>query len=358
MQIYYLFASLPFVVSLFWLVIILLNWRENGKHGHYLLFFALVCTILYLCHFIYFSGSSKDKFEWVDSIYTFCNLAVYPLFFVYIKSLTKTESAFERYWWTLIPAAATCLASAILLLAGSKETPVLQITKILFPIEVILVAIFGAKELSGYKKKVENYYADTEGKTLSSLRVLLIFLVVFALLSASANFIGRDQFFGNNSIAIPSIIFSTLLFSVFYNGNRVRFSAYDMEESEITDEEEIQFPDNNDELYEKVVKLMEEEKIFLQPGLKITDLATELGSNRTYLSNCINSKAKMSFSDFIHKYRINYSLEISRKEPGIPIEELAEKSGYQNRTSFYRCFSKIMGCTPTEWIRKNKKCTQ
>ena len=354
MHFYYLFASLPFVISLLWLVIILLGIKESGRHGRFLLVFASACTVLYLCHFIHFSSGSTRVFSWIDGVWILCNLSVYPLFYMYIKSLTTTEPVLSRLWWTLLPAGITGAAALTINFAGGSEAVVVLAAKILFPTEVILTAIYGLRELALYRRKVENFYADTEGKTLSSIGILFIFIVIMALASSVANFLGRDRFFGNNSIAVPSVLFSSLLFALFHICSKVRFSAFDMLENP-SDEVAEEHDGMGDELYERIIALMEEKRLYLRPGLKITDLASETGSNRTYISGSINSNAGMSFSDFIQKYRIGHSMDLLRANPDMQVEEIAEKSGYMNRTSFYRCFGKIAGCSPKEWLKRNQK---
>ena len=51
----------------------------------------------------------------------------------------------------------------------------------------------------------------------------------------------------------------------------------------------------------RIQLLMEQEKLFLMSKLTIMDLATKIGTNKTYLSEYLNSNLNMSFHDFVNK---------------------------------------------------------
>jgi YesN/AraC family two-component response regulator len=57
-----------------------------------------------------------------------------------------------------------------------------------------------------------------------------------------------------------------------------------------------------------------QEKPYLNPELKITDLAAALATNRSYLSNFINSKYRMNFSRYINQQRLE-ELERLNNDP-------------------------------------------
>jgi YesN/AraC family two-component response regulator len=97
---------------------------------------------------------------------------------------------------------------------------------------------------------------------------------------------------------------------------------------------------------------MDEERPFLNSELKIADLATSLGTNVTYISNCINSQKGCSFIQFVNGYRIDYAKQLLRKHPDKKISEVWAASGFANETSFFRNFKALTGMTPNEWRAK------
>ena len=103
------------------------------------------------------------------------------------------------------------------------------------------------------------------------------------------------------------------------------------------------------ELIRRICQLMEEKHLFMNPDLKITDLAATLGTNRSTISACINSQRGCSFPQFVNAYRVAYAQELLRTQPDIKIAEVSVKSGFSSEASFYRIFKTITGTTPTAW---------
>jgi YesN/AraC family two-component response regulator len=49
------------------------------------------------------------------------------------------------------------------------------------------------------------------------------------------------------------------------------------------------------------------EQLFLKQGIRISDIASMLETNRTYVSRLVNNTYNMSFSDYINTLRIDYA---------------------------------------------------
>ena len=106
---------------------------------------------------------------------------------------------------------------------------------------------------------------------------------------------------------------------------------------------------NYAELMQRICQVMEEQQLFMNPDLKITDLATALGTNRSTISACINSQRDCSFPQFVNAYRVACAQELLRTQPDIKIAEVCVKSGFSSEASFYRIFKAVTGTTPTAW---------
>lgn len=99
-------------------------------------------------------------------------------------------------------------------------------------------------------------------------------------------------------------------------------------------------------------RCMEKEKIYLNPRLSLADLATAVGSNKTYLSTYINGCGK-TFYDFVNEYRIAEACRIidsNPKDNRLTLADVAKLSGFNSQSSFNRYFSKIMGVTPSNYF--------
>lgn len=104
------------------------------------------------------------------------------------------------------------------------------------------------------------------------------------------------------------------------------------------------------ELFARVAALMETEELFRRKGLSVADIATQLGSNTKYISNCINTQARCSFNEYLNRYRIRYAQRLLREQPGVRLSEVSEAAGFTSESAFYRNFKTLTGQTPAEWL--------
>lgn len=348
---YTIFAILPFTVSLVWLAVYVADYRTSHKPRRFLTYWALICTVLYLCHGRYFVEDGRVDFI-MDCIYLFCNLSVYPLFYCYLLILTKDEPVALRAFLYQIPALIVAVATYL-----SHGAPLaIHIARVLFALEVIMCAFFGLRTLAQFDKEIKNYYSDTEGKTMTGISVQLVFLVIVAILSFLANLIGRPAFVRSPLIIIPSLAFSCFLFAIFYVCFKVNFYAKDFRkeaQDDIPDESPVLEEEGDDTSLEaKIAAVMDEKKLYLKPGLKISDVAGAVGSNRTYVSNAINNVARMPFADYVNTRRIIYAKKLlseSRSDGDPAITSVASEAGFASFPSFYRAFIKYVGMPPSEW---------
>ncbi len=98
-------------------------------------------------------------------------------------------------------------------------------------------------------------------------------------------------------------------------------------------------------------ELMEKSKLYTDCDLKIGDIAMQLDIPRQLLSEIINSKLGINFSEFINGYRL---LEFKSKvldpnENNKTLLGIGYESGFNSKTSFQRVFKASTGMTPKEY---------
>ena len=106
-------------------------------------------------------------------------------------------------------------------------------------------------------------------------------------------------------------------------------------------------------LMEQMSALIEEKELFRQKNLRINDVASELATNKTYISVLLNSMSGESFTSMITKYRVEYAQKLLREHPDMLVDEVADAAGFSSRTSFFRNFKAVTGMTPQEWRKGN-----
>jgi|GEM_PF-1150803 len=109
---------------------------------------------------------------------------------------------------------------------------------------------------------------------------------------------------------------------------------------------------------EKLEILMEQERVFVQPGLTLEKLSMLVGTNSTYLSQCINHHMHCNFNDYINRFRVREAYQIMQSRDGkdFSLDQLFLKVGFTSRSAFYNAFKKFTGLTPS-WFIKNLPVT-
>lgn len=107
-------------------------------------------------------------------------------------------------------------------------------------------------------------------------------------------------------------------------------------------------------LYEKVVAVMESRQPFLNENFSLQNLASEVFTNKTYLSRTINVISGRNFCQFVNYYRVQYAVEMMRKEPRLRMSELSSMSGFHSVVTFNMAFKLYMNVTPSEYSQKLK----
>ena len=368
-----LVSSLPMIVCGVLSVLIVLSLYDcRNMAKTRLLFFMATATLLYLAHFIYFNRLMA-VIPLTDAIYCFCNLAVFPLYYLYIVELTDYRPNRWRQAIYLLPSLLGGVAVGLLYILMDRQEMTLFIehylygnefaslfgltfwqamipvaVRIVFALQVPLVLYFGFRRITAYNAVVETNYSDIEGKRIVWVKTLLVLFAVTSLVSFVFNLIGRQRFIDEAvPLAIPAVLFSMLLLLIGHVGLNQRFSVQDIEAEVFLESEPIPEDCAYSELLEKIRKLMSEEKLYLYPNLKVSDLARLLNSNRNYIYNAINVEMGISFSDYINSQRIDYASQLLKAHPELSINDVMFKSGFTSTSAFYRNFKKFKGITPT-----------
>lgn len=101
--------------------------------------------------------------------------------------------------------------------------------------------------------------------------------------------------------------------------------------------------------------LMEEEKIYLEPDIKIAGVAGILHIGDTHLSKIIKTRTGNNFRHFIHSYRVKEAMRLFSLNPTLASSELMTMVGFNSQTTFNSAFSRCTGYTPAEWCREYQR---
>lgn len=367
-----LFSALPFFICLVWSTVFFLDYRKNNPAKRMLAWLLLACVGLHLSRVMRIYGNGPD-FDLVRCLYIFFTLAIYPLAYLYVRRLTALKPMRKREFWVLVPALLVCLA-AVAAYRFSSISPrgVIIFEHILMPIEAVLLGFYAPRGIREFRRDIANYYSDRSGH---KMRLFARFILAFTVFSvAKSCVLAFDVDLSSETWVVITIssIYAVFSFMLGYLGQQINFTADEMRLDilreddlmrqnfscdDVDDQENMagRAPCGNmPPLEEKRINdgiryAMEENRLFLKPNLKITDLARELCSNRTYVSDCLNHNFGMSFSDYVNCQRVEYAKQMIESDPDLCIDVVSAESGFTSGSAFYRNFRKFTGMTPNDY---------
>ena len=104
-------------------------------------------------------------------------------------------------------------------------------------------------------------------------------------------------------------------------------------------------------ILQKLTRLMDEEKPYLQPDVSLTKLAGLLDTSPHHLSQLLNDRLNQSFFDLLATYRVREAQQLLN-DPAtahLKIDEIAERVGYNSTSAFHTAFKRLTHQTPAQF---------
>lgn len=86
----------------------------------------------------------------------------------------------------------------------------------------------------------------------------------------------------------------------------------------------------------------------LTEQIHISDIANEIGIDRSYLTNIFKRTLGLSPQEYLLQYRMNRACTLLQK-PDLKISAIAHAVGYENSLSFSKIFRKYKGVSPSDY---------
>lgn len=242
-----------------------------------------------------------------------------------------------------------------------------------FIADLIYVAIFSvvvlvrlAALIVRYNRFIRNNYSNLERVNLNWLYsvvvVFVVSIVVWTIYLFNHNHLMKSVYYIISLIAwIMLIARSKKQIEVTFDSaatRRCHFASNSSESATPSDE-----PQNEEQCSEEAAdssqlseqmktqleELMSVREIYLNSHLTLSDLAAELGTNRTYLSNYLNRELKVSFYDYVNSFRVKRACRMIDADPDVTVHAIVESCGFNSVSTFRRSFSREIGRTYGEY---------
>jgi AraC-like DNA-binding protein len=118
-------------------------------------------------------------------------------------------------------------------------------------------------------------------------------------------------------------------------------------------------PERHAEVFTKLEEVLKNKKLYKDEDLTLEKLSAASGINRYHISETLNVFAKKSFYQYINEYRVQEVIyRLDAPSPwAISLLAVAYECGFKTKASFNQYFKKIMGVTPSGYL-KNKKAAE
>ena len=179
--------------------------------------------------------------------------------------------------------------------------------------------------------------------TIGEQWLLLVYACVFAICIAYIL-----AYFGYPYLAGPilfSLVFYLLLGFLLVKKNRSNIVYPDITKyqgQKIGEEK-------GSRLLNQLAEMMTSEQPYLNPKIKLSQIAQSIGSTPHEVSQVINDRLGISFNQYINKYRVQAACRLLQSADHLTMEGIGKEAGFNSKSAFYTAFKTIMEQTPAQY---------
>lgn len=213
----------------------------------------------------------------------------------------------------------------------------------------LIVVLFIISKVGNYNRYMRENYSYTERVNvrwlINSMIILALCLLLWLYTCTNISHLGDLVYYTSSTILWAVVLYYSL---------RQEWIPALSENDAAPEDEPVEPLRNGMSLIgQRLEEYIREKELFLNAKLSLNDLATEMGTNRSYLSNCLNNELGVTFYDYINSFRLERAKALlgDATFEG-SIEETALLSGFNSVSTFRRSFQKKYGCTPSQYRKQ------
>lgn len=223
----------------------------------------------------------------------------------------------------------------------------------------LIFLYFSIKHYRKYRTWLNENFSDTEKIKFDWLRNFLYMFTFILILGGLFDFtnsfifyLSYIQFFYFEVVLALATYY--LAIAGYLRSKTIELNFSEKEAEEIDERKTLLSEKELENLKNKLQNLMQNDKIYLEPNLTLTDLSKRLGVNSTVLSFAINNGFNKNFNDFVNEFRINLVKEKLRNTDDLTLLGVAFDCGFNSKATFNRAFKKFTGVSPKEFSQIQK----
>lgn len=107
--------------------------------------------------------------------------------------------------------------------------------------------------------------------------------------------------------------------------------------------------ENGTELLKRVEEFITTNKPYINPRLKLDELALQVDMSRHLLSRVLNEEYKFGFSHYIKAHRVNEAKRLIEIRHELSLEGIGFEAGFNSKSAFFDAFKKVTQLTPAAY---------
>jgi AraC-like DNA-binding protein len=353
--------------------------RRNRLANRFLALLLLAIALRLVPYIIGYAGF-YDVFPWLSFLPYNVSLAIGPLLYLYVRTLSAPNAVFQpRTLLHFIPAAIQftyyCVVFPQSLAFKNNWDDTVHVPFVL-PIEQTLTFVsiaaywwFSFRHYRGYQTWLAQNVSDREDHHVEWVRNFLIALGITLILWVAMVVISRFVVKLNYFQVFPFYAWLQLL--AYYLGTEgYRNARHDypawtgvLPATHFPTEPSVALEAPRDAQRESRDWRAEGEKLRQQvlnaalwrnPEITLASLSRKLGSNTSDLSRTINEGLGVNFNELINRMRVDsVKLVLANPDEKRTVLDIAFDAGFSSKASFNRSFKLYTGSTPTEFRDAN-----
>lgn len=337
-----------------------------------------------------FNGANYRALVYLDLVSQFITLSLFPMMLIYIQSMNGKEFSSISIGMMLAPAVLMGGAATIIYLAMGVDNaatymeaydlaggrPAGYEDKIYAIHDLFTMSIYNTLvglwialiwfqlvfrlTKNGFRAKKTASMLH-EGRFISLQNIIYAFLLFFLFICLIRVVIGRTYLRNHHVISwILTISLSYILSQMFYisywfQGGKVRYKfvgAADTKAAQIRNQAESEVNEEQmNALFRKFLSYIDEQKPYLDSSLSLDKVASDLSTNRTYVSEMMRVRFGTNFRNYINNLRVEEAKERLLEDPDAHLESIAAMSGFTSDSQLVKKFNEITGEPPRAWLK-------
>lgn len=340
--------------------------KHRLQANKFLAFVIMILSVTLIIAFLHFSRLIL-RVPHLYNVTPLFTLLYGPLLFFYVRSLLNPERRVLKLellhflpfiagiWlqWPMLNMSGKTKTSYMMNIFEDRFLPALNTFSVLrlshLAVYLVICLTITLAAAKSHRQRADN--APYQPRLFWIKSLLLGSFVVWGLYTF---FYFYDQHWLN--MTTPMVI-TVVLYGIGYFGLRFPELFRDIQVQPLRPKYEAsRLGDKDKDLYSaRLVRLLEEEKLYIQPDLKLQTLAQRLEISSQSLSQIINEKYGQNLSEFVNTYRIEEArrllLDVNHKH--LTIAAIAGEVGFNSKSAFNTAFKKFTNQTPSEFVKSH-----